>query len=196
MPWGRRIPLADYAARRIALIKPSSLGDIVHSLPVLTALRRRFPTAHIAWVVNRTYEPLLRGHPDLDATFPFDRGASKAGWPRALTAYGRWAAALLRQRFDLVIDLQGLLRSALMAAASGATRRVGLSTAREGAAFAYTDVVRVADPGTVHAVDRWGPAAGRRSSAPRWPRPSAPGPGRCCGRSRGRGWCWASGRAG
>ncbi len=155
MPWGRRIPLADYAARRIALIKPSSLGDIVHSLPVLTALRRRFPTAHIAWVVNRTYEPLLRGHPDLDATFPFDRGASKAGWPRALTAYGRWAAALLRQRFDLVIDLQGLLRSALMAAASGATRRVGLSTAREGAAFAYTDVVRVADPGTVHAVDRY-----------------------------------------
>src|SRR5262249_28961509 len=45
-------PLCDYAARRIALIKPSALGDIVHSLPVLTAVRRRYPDAHITWVVN------------------------------------------------------------------------------------------------------------------------------------------------
>ena len=76
----RQAPLHHYPARRIALIKPSALGDIVHSLPVLTALRRRYPEAHLTWVVNRGYEPLLVGHPDLDATLPFDRKVSQAGW--------------------------------------------------------------------------------------------------------------------
>ena len=63
--------------KRIALIKPSALGDIVHALPVLSALRRRFPDSHITWVVNRAYEPLIAGHPDLTETLPFDRGAFK-----------------------------------------------------------------------------------------------------------------------
>ncbi len=149
-----RIPLSDYPARRIAIIKPSALGDIIHSLPVLTALRRRFPQAHIAWVVNRNYEGLLRGHPDLDAVLPFDRGASRAGLLRAATSYGRFFHRFRRHGFDLVIDLQGLFRSALMTACSGAARRVGLSTAREGAPWFYTDVVPVADFHAIHAVDR------------------------------------------
>ena len=52
--------LTGLTPRRIALIKPSALGDIIHALPVLCALRARFPQAHITWVVNRTYEPLLQ----------------------------------------------------------------------------------------------------------------------------------------
>ena len=67
------LALQEYPARRVALLKPSALGDIVHALPVLSALRRRYPQAHLAWVVNRAYEPLLRGHPDLDATIPFEK---------------------------------------------------------------------------------------------------------------------------
>src|SRR5262245_9562025 len=106
----RRIPLAEYPARRVALIKPSALGDIVHALPVLTALRERYPAAHITWVVNRGYEPLLRGHPDLDATLPFDRGAGRAGALDAALYFGRFLSRLRRGRFDLVIDLPGLLR--------------------------------------------------------------------------------------
>jgi heptosyltransferase I len=155
MAAARRVPLCDYAARRIALIKPSALGDIVHSLPVLTALRGRYPEAHITWVVNRGYEPLLKGHPDLDATLPFDRKVSQAGWVKALQNHGRFFHQVRRQRFDLVIDLQGLLRSGLITAISGAARRVGLSTAREGASWFYTDVVPVADFGALHAVDRY-----------------------------------------
>lgn len=151
----QRSPLRDYPARRIALIKPSALGDIIHSLPVLTALRRRYPHAHIAWAVNRGYEPLLQGHPDLNATVPFDRSASRGGWTRLPWNYGRFFGRLRRERFDLVLDLQGLLRSGLMAAASGARRRVGLSTAREGATWFYTDVVPVADFNAIHAVDRY-----------------------------------------
>lgn len=150
-----RRPLAEYTARRIALIKPSALGDIIHSLPVLTALRLRYPTAHIAWVVNRGYEPLLRGHPDLDATIPFDRGAARRGLVAGLGQYARFLRDFRQQQFDLVIDLQGLLRSGLMTAASGAARRVGLSTAREGATHFYTDVVHVADFQAIHAVDRY-----------------------------------------
>jgi lipopolysaccharide heptosyltransferase I len=148
-----RTPLADYPAQRIALIKPSALGDIVHSLPVLTALRQRYPRARITWVVNRGFEGLLRGHPDLDATLAFDRQSS--GWLRSALLYTRLLARLRRQAFDLVIDLQGLFRSGMMTAATGAARRVGLTSAREGAARFYTDVVPVADFNAIHAVDRY-----------------------------------------
>src|SRR5438105_337776 len=140
---------------RIVLIKPSALGDIVHSLPVLTALRQRFPAAHIAWVVNKSYEPLLRGHPDLDETIAFDRNALRAGLGDTVLTYLRFLARLSNRRFDLAIDLQGLFRTGAMTWASGAPRRMGLSSAREGAAHAYTDCIRVPDAENLHAVDRY-----------------------------------------
>jgi lipopolysaccharide heptosyltransferase I len=149
-----RLPLSSYSAERIALIKPSALGDIIHSLPVLTALRQRYPRAHITWVVNQTYEPLLRGHRDLDETLPFDRRASRRGWRAAARAWLHFLSELRQRRFDLAIDLQGLFRTALMVAATGAARRVGLGTAREGATWSYTDVVPVADFNALHAVER------------------------------------------
>jgi lipopolysaccharide heptosyltransferase I len=151
----QRVSLAEYPARHIALIKPSALGDIIHSLPVLSAVRRRYPDAHITWIVNRAYEPLLKGHPHLNATLPFDRGVAKTGWLRAAKSYGGFLAELRRQRFDLVLDLQGLLRSGLMCRATGATRRVGLGSSREGARWFYTDVVHVRDFNALHAVDRY-----------------------------------------
>jgi lipopolysaccharide heptosyltransferase I len=155
MPSRPRTPLAEYEARRIALLKPSALGDIVHSLPVLTALRQRYPRAHITWVVNRGYEPLLRGHPDLDETLPFDRGAARSGPLLGALKFARFLSRLRARRFDLVIDLQGLFRSAVMVLATGAERRVGLSSAREGATWFYTDVVPVADYNALHAVERY-----------------------------------------
>jgi lipopolysaccharide heptosyltransferase I len=155
MTAAKRLPLFEYPATRIALIKPSALGDIVQTLPVLTALRRRYPGAHISWLVNRTYEPLLRGHPDLDEVLPFDRGATRHGLWRATLNYARFLRDFRARRFDLVIDLQGLLRSGVFTAASAAARRVGLGSAREGAVWFYTDVVPVADFSAIHAVDRY-----------------------------------------
>jgi heptosyltransferase I len=143
-------------ARRICIIKPSALGDIIHALPVLTALRRRFPDAHISWVVNRSYEPLLKGHPDLTDTLPFDRGGlRKRGFWTGLGQMCLFVGQLRERRFDLVVDLQGLFRSGVMTRLSRADRRVGLSSAREGASWFYTDVV--ADPGRTvgHAVARY-----------------------------------------
>ncbi len=139
-------------ARRIAIIKPSALGDIVHSLPVLTALRTRFPTASITWVVNSAYESLLTGHPDLTDTLPFDRGAMKG--VRAIGAAWSFASELRRRRFDLVIDMQGLLRSGLMAWGSGAPRRVGFRNAREGSRYTYTHKLASPAFGAAHAVER------------------------------------------
>ena len=148
------LPLHEFDARRIVLIKPSALGDIVHSLPVLTALRGRYPDAHIAWVVNRGYGGLLDGHPDLNEVIPFDRGAARAGIGPMLLRSLRFASRLRSQGFDLAIDLQGLLRTGLMTLATGAQRRVGLASAREGAGWAYTDYIAIPEQG-MHAVDRY-----------------------------------------
>ncbi len=148
-----RPPLCDLNAERIAIIKPSALGDVVHALPVLTALRQRFPRAYVAWVVNRAYEPLLRGHRDLDETLAFDRGAVRSGFWRAARTCAGFFRELRRRNFDLAIDLQGLFRSGIMTAATGAARRVGLAGTREGAGWFYTDCVAV--PGKLHAVDRY-----------------------------------------
>jgi lipopolysaccharide heptosyltransferase I len=149
------VPLDRLRPRRVALVKPSALGDIAHALPVLSALRRKFPASRITWVVNRAYEPLLSGHPDLTDTLPFDRSAFRGG-PRRAVAYSlAFAAELARRRFDLVIDLQGLMRSGLMCLATNAPRRVGFDNAREGSRYAYTDKVRVPGAKAMHAVDRY-----------------------------------------
>jgi lipopolysaccharide heptosyltransferase I len=147
--------LREIEPRRIAILKPSSLGDIVHALPVLTAVRERFPTAHLTWIVNKTYEPLLVGHPHLDATLPFDRSAGKRMWLGGARTFATFLGTLRRQDFDLILDLQGLLRSGIMTYATGAARRVGLSTAREGAIWFYTDIVRTESMRAGHAVERY-----------------------------------------
>lgn len=141
--------------RRIALIKPSALGDIVHTLPVLTALRERYPDAAITWVVNKAYEPLLIGHPHLTETLAFDRGSVRRGFRAGFTAIVHCANELRRRRFDLVLDLQGLLRTGLMTAATAAPVRIGFAAAREGARHFYTKRIEVPDAETIHAVDRY-----------------------------------------
>src|SRR5947199_191259 len=96
--------------RRILIIKPSSLGDVVHALPTLAALRQTFPHAHIAWLVKRQWAGLLERVEGLDAVWPVESGVT--GW---VSAIRRLRAA----RFDLAVDLQGLLRSGAMARLAG-----------------------------------------------------------------------------
>ena len=139
---------------RIAIIKPSALGDIAHSLPVLSALRQRFPDAHLSWIVNRGYASILEQHPDLNAIVPFDRGALRKGLITGTLEFTRFLKHLRTHRFDMVLDLQGLLRTGLMTRATGAAVRIGLATAREGSRFCYTH--RVDDrTGVTHAVERY-----------------------------------------
>lgn len=152
--WESRMPadLVDLSPRRVCLIKPSSLGDVVHALPVLSALREAWPKAHIAWVINKGLRGLLDGHPHLDEVIPFDR--SSVGFsPRGISTFASFLKGLRVRRFDLAIDLQGLFRSGLMTAATGAGFRVGLADAREGAGRFYSHRVSTG-PQPIHAVDK------------------------------------------
>lgn len=149
-----RRKLERIAPKRIALIKPSALGDIVHALPVATALRQRFPHAELHWIVNSTYQCLLQQHPDLDEVIPFDRQRTARNWIDGVRYTIDFYQTLRRRRYDLVIDLQGLLRSALMVQMTGARRKLGLNSAREGARWFY-NIVLLDDLWNMHAVDRY-----------------------------------------
>ncbi len=140
--------------RRIALIKPSALGDVIHALPVLSGLRQLFPEAEIAWIVHRACADLLEGHPHLNEIIRFDRGGAKKSWRAGLAAFTDLRRQLRRQRFDLAIDLQGLFRSGLMTRLTGAKVRIGLAERREGAGWFYSHLLPEL-PGTPHAVDRY-----------------------------------------
>src|SRR5687767_12430410 len=141
---------------RILIIKPSALGDVVHTLPVLNLLRRRWPDAHVAWVVGGAFASLLEGHPQLDEVIRFERGRFARGWrdPGAAAGLFRFDRDLRRGAFDLVIDLQGLFRSGWMTMRTRAPVRVGYSNARELAHLFYTHRVPVDSPDQ-HAVDRY-----------------------------------------
>lgn len=133
----------------ILIIKPSSLGDIVHSLPVLKDLRSGFPRAHIAWLIKSQYAGILEGNPYLNEIIPWDWNSSN--W---FTGLPGLIKKLKNSYFDLVIDLQGLFRSGLVSFLSGAPERLGFKNARELSPIFYTKRVSVPTK-EIHAVDRY-----------------------------------------
>ena len=142
--------------RRALFVKLSSLGDVVHHFPAVTDLRRHRPEVRIAWAVEQAYAPLVRLHPAVDEAIPVglralrDRPASLARWS-ALAAARR---EIGRQRWDYVVDSQGLLKSAWIArAARAATFGYDRRSAREPAASRFYDV-RVGVDRRLHAVER------------------------------------------
>jgi ADP-heptose:LPS heptosyltransferase len=139
------------APRRILLVKPSSLGDVIHSLPVVSAIHRHWPEAELRWLIQPAWRSLVEGHPGVSGTilFPRDKFRGPSGWFRSVA----WLGTLRDWKPDLAIDLQGLLRSALFARISGAARVVGLSDAREGARLLHGERVRV--DSAAHAVTRY-----------------------------------------
>lgn len=135
---------------KILIIKPSSLGDVVQTLPVLRLLRRHWPEAHIAWCLAEGLIPLLENDPDVNEVIPFQR----KGWNSlgGLTQWRRTMGRLRAQKFDLVLDLQSLLRSGLIAWLARGAMTAGLDLRREGASLFYDIAVpRPAD--RPHAVD-------------------------------------------
>lgn len=150
--------IADLSARsfeRVLLIKPSSLGDIVHALPVLHGLRTRYPKARIDWLIGSAFAPILEGNAEVSDLLIFDRRRFGRMWRDggATLEFVRFVRDLRARRYDLVIDLQGLFRTGFLARASGAAVRVGFRDAREGAQVFYTHRLRAANP-DLHAVDR------------------------------------------
>lgn len=143
-------------AQRILFVKLSSLGDVIHHLPAVTDLARRFPGAHVAWAVEEAYAELVRLHPAVLESIPVglralrDHPLDSERWRRV----GAARRALAAKRWDYVIDTQGLLKSALVAkAAAGRSFGMDGASAREGAAaWFYDEAFPV--PRALHAVER------------------------------------------
>src|SRR6185503_8586707 len=130
--------------RRLLIIKPSSFGDIIHALPVLVSLHRHWPDTEIDWLVKREWAELLSHQPGLTNVFLL---------PTDFTGWRRLRNMLEQRRYDVVLDLQGLLRSGIAAWLAKAPVRIGFDDAREGSRWCYTKRVR-SSPDAVHAVDR------------------------------------------
>lgn len=138
--------------RSVLVVKPSSLGDVVHTLSAVHRLKQSFPHLRIDWLVNPEWEPLLVGNPDLIETVSFPRLSFKGsgGWKR----YREWMKNFRRRPPpDVALDFQGLLRSAWVARRSRARVVMGMSDSREGARFLHHISVPVEEG--IHAVDRY-----------------------------------------
>jgi len=140
---------------KILIVKPSSLGDIVHSLPFLHAMKTCIPAASIDWVVAGGFEELLEGHPMIQRLWIINKDAwKKIGLVKnTITEIKKLFKELKKEEYDLVIDLQGLLRSGIITKATGAPLRIGFKEAREGSRLFYTH--KVEGGKDIHAVDRY-----------------------------------------
>ncbi|MDQ6862004.1 MAG: hypothetical protein M3032_12730, partial [Verrucomicrobiota bacterium] len=137
--------------KKILIIKPSSLGDVVHTLPAVAALREANPDAELTWVINPEWATILRGNRDVDHVHLFPRREFRGiGAPRSLRPWLHQTRAL---KPDIAVDFQGLLRSAFIAKMSGAKEIYGLSDAREGSRLFYHHVAKVNR--REHAIERY-----------------------------------------
>ena len=135
---------------KILILKPSSLGDVVHGIPVLRMLKKHIPQSEIYWWISTGLSSLLEGDPDLAGIVPFDRQrwTTLRFWREA----ARDVRTLRERHFDWVIDLQSLARSAIFAWLARGRHTIGLADYREGAPVLYDVAVPRPSPGT-HAVD-------------------------------------------
>lgn len=132
---------------RLLVVRLGSLGDLVHTLPAVAAIRRAHPFAQIDWLVDRVHRELLDLVPVLSATVPI-RKPTTGGWLQALRE-------LRARQYDVAIDFQGLIKSAALARLSGAARVIGFdrASAREPvASLLYTERVVVGETG--HVIDK------------------------------------------
>jgi len=127
---------------RILIVKLSSIGDVVHTLPAAATLRRAFPEARIAWVVERKASAILNDSPIIDDIIEVDSRAWRRRWHSSETLSDisstlkrlRGRGPFERGAFDVAVDFQGLIKSGLLTFASRARRRIGFETGelREG----------------------------------------------------------------
>lgn len=142
----------------ILIVKLSAVGDVVHTLPALAALRRLYPQGHITWVIEEAAADLIVGHPDLDRVVVFRRKPWISDIRRGnLKEVGRDVKSFyktLRDRpYDLVIDFHGLFKSAVIVVASGGRRKLGYDSLQELSGLFYNE--KIPEDMGKHAVDRY-----------------------------------------
>jgi heptosyltransferase-1 len=138
---------------RILIIRPSALGDVCRSVPVLASLHHAFPRTRIDWLVQDSFAPAIASHPGLSSVVAFPRAKLREWYrPSVAPELKRFLHDLGERKYDLVLDCQGLFRSGLFAIATKAPRRIGFDNAAELGWLGLTE--RVHAPRALHAVDR------------------------------------------
>jgi len=152
----RQAPQVDlHRIERVAIVKLSSIGDVVHALPVSAALKRSFPHLQITWIVEERCAGMVTGNPYLHEVITIPGKAWRHGmWhPRRWREVQRIVGVLRSRHFQLTIDLQGLLKSAVVAWLTGAPVRIGYHWQREGAWLLNRVVPK--QPTSAHAVQEY-----------------------------------------
>ena len=144
----------------ILIIKLSAIGDVVHSLPLLEVLRQRFPVARIDWLIEEDASGIVEGHPCIDELLILPRKS----WLRRFRKKGefvsvtreipRFIREFRSRKYDIVIDLQGLLKSGILTFVARGKRKIALNNAREGSALFIKERVAIPDP-QMHALERY-----------------------------------------
>jgi lipopolysaccharide heptosyltransferase I len=146
---------------RVAVVKLSALGDVVHAMPVAAAVRAGVPGARITWLVEARYAPILREHPALDDVIAIDtrrwrRARRPTDLARVLGEMAGLRHRLAAGQFDVALDLQGLVKSGVLTRATGAAVRAGFvaSRCRERANALFTNRRIAPPPAARHVVDQ------------------------------------------
>ncbi len=140
---------------KVLIVKLSALGDVVQSLPVAMAIKRQRPEAKIDWLVERPSAPLLAGHPALERVLVSPRHAIADDFGKVFSSLGSFGRELRKEEYDLVLDLQGLMKSAIFVAAARAQRKIGFAGGKEpAAAWALSERLPPFDPDR-HALERY-----------------------------------------
>src|ERR1043165_4808306 len=140
-------PACPSSMTELLIIKPSSLGDIVHALQVATSLKAQRDGLRISWVVREIFAPIVRACEAIDQVYVFERNGGAKGFLRLMRE-------IRRTKFDYVFDMQGLLRTGLITSRTLAKHKVGRSDAREMSGVFYDEKVPLPPEGRrSHAMD-------------------------------------------
>ncbi len=141
--------------KNILIIKPSALGDIVHSLPFLNALKRGFPHARIDWVVGHGLHTFLEGHPLINKLWVIkkDHWKKLGNLKQTIREINELRCGLGASKYDVSIDLSGLFRSGMISYFSKAKIRLGFKESDEGSPLFYTH--KIHGSMNIHAIDRY-----------------------------------------
>ena len=150
-----RGPLDPSAPHRILLVRTSALGDVVHALPVLAAIRRALPKAVVGWVVDEAFAPLLEGHASIDRKIPVPlRRWRRAGASGRADELARFVRDLRAFAPDVAVDLMGNHKGALLARVSGARRTIGAARASRRERSSALWIAEQVELSAAHAVER------------------------------------------
>ncbi|GAB5046023.1 lipopolysaccharide heptosyltransferase I [Thermodesulfovibrio sp. TK110] len=166
-------------AKKLLIVKPSSLGDIVHSLAFLNTVKENFKDIKIHWIVSKEFEELLTEHPLIDKVITVDKNKWKDLKNIALTfkEFQNLRRVLKNENYDITVDLQGLLRSGIITWLSNASIRAGFKEARELSHIFYNKKISVSQG--IHAVFRYlevAKALGCRINSIKFPLPKVKEP--------------------